>query len=187
MSTIIGDNYSLVSLGTLTFMTPLFFTTLSTSKRKRQAFLPVLKIPMTYGKQKHKATLFGGSGRGVRSRGHDCFVFQVYPTIRRCLQISSCQLLGSYLCFGYICYCQTPCCAVYSQWSNGLFIAPNVIVKWDEDGHCVCSRLSVRLEENNMRYDHKNSLSLSIRRFWGKGERWKRKRERASPPPPSPI
>ena len=37
--------------------------------------------------------------------------------------------------------------------------------------------------------------SLSIRRFWGKGERWKRKRERAegeelpfsSPPPPSPI
>ena len=39
MSAIIGDNYSLVSLGTLTFMTPLFFTTLSTSKRKRQAFL----------------------------------------------------------------------------------------------------------------------------------------------------
>ena len=30
-------------------------------------------------------------------------------------------------------------------------------------------------------------LSLSIRRFWGKGERWKRKKERASPPPPSPI
>ena len=38
-------------------------------------------------------------------------------------------------------------------------------------------------------------LSLSIRRFWGKGERWKRKRERgegeklpfSSPPPPSPI
>ena len=29
--------------------------------------------------------------------------------------------------------------------------------------------------------------SLSIRRFWGKGERWKRKRERASPPPPSPL
>ena len=37
--------------------------------------------------------------------------------------------------------------------------------------------------------------SLSIRRFWGKGERWKRKKERAegeklpfsSPPPPSPI
>ena len=86
MSTIIGDNYSLVSLGTLTFMTPLFFTTLSTSKRKRQAFLPVLKIPMTYRKQKNKATLFGGSGRGVRGRGHDCFVFQVYPTIRRCLK-----------------------------------------------------------------------------------------------------
>ena len=36
--------------------------------------------------------------------------------------------------------------------------------------------------------------SLSIRRFWGKGEKWKRKRERgegekpfSSPPPPSPI
>ena len=37
--------------------------------------------------------------------------------------------------------------------------------------------------------------SLSIRRFWGKGERWRRKRERgegekllfSSPPPPSPI
>ena len=83
MSTIIDDNYSLASLGTLTFMTPLFFTTLSTSKRKEQAFLPVLKIPMTYRKQKNKATLFGGSGRGVRGRGHDCFVFQVYPTIRR--------------------------------------------------------------------------------------------------------
>lgn len=68
MSTIIGDNYSSASLGTLTFMTPLFFTTLSTSKRKRQAFLPVLKIPMTYRKQKHKATLFGGSGRGARGR-----------------------------------------------------------------------------------------------------------------------
>ena len=41
------------------------------------------------------------------------------------------------------------------------------------------------------------AVSLSIRRFWGKGERWKRNRERAegpegekpfsSPPPPSPI
>ena len=32
--------------------------------------------------------------------------------------------------------------------------------------------------------------SLSIKRFWGKGERWKRKKERAEgekPPPPSPI
>ena len=46
------------------------------------------------------------------------------------------------------------------------------------------------LQRNNM-----NLHSLSIRRFWGKGERWKRKRERAegeklpfsSPPPPSPI
>ena len=66
MSTVIGDNYSLASLGTLTFMTPLFFTTLSTSKRKKQTFLPELKIPMTYSKQKNKATLFGGSGRGVR-------------------------------------------------------------------------------------------------------------------------
>ena len=41
------------------------------------------------------------------------------------------------------------------------------------------------------------AVSLSIRRFWGEGERWKRNRERAegpegekpfsSPPPPSPI
>ena len=68
MCTIIGDNYSSASLGTLTFMRPLFFTTLSTSKRKRQAFLPILKIPMTYRKQKHKATLFGGRGRGARGR-----------------------------------------------------------------------------------------------------------------------
>ena len=43
--------------------------------------------------------------------------------------------------------------------------------------------------------NHSKISSLSIRRFWGKGERWKRKRERAegeklpfsSPPPPSPI
>ena len=63
--TIISDNYSSTSLRTLTFMILLFFTTLSTSKRKKQAFLPLLKITMTYGKQTNKATLFGGSGRGV--------------------------------------------------------------------------------------------------------------------------
>ena len=46
------------------------------------------------------------------------------------------------------------------------------------------------------RYDRYDRYSLSIRRFWGKGERWKRKRERAegekrlpfsSLRPPSPI
>ena len=42
--------------------------------------------------------------------------------------------------------------------------------------------------------DTSAKYSLSIRRFWGKGERWKRKSERGegekpftSPPPPSPI
>ena len=44
---------------------------------------------------------------------------------------------------------------------------------------------------NNKSYcgDLEHAGSLSIRRFWGKGERWKRKKERAfsSPPSPSPI
>ena len=42
-----------------------------------------------------------------------------------------------------------------------------------------------------LRFGGRPKTSLSIRRFWGKGERWKRKRERgegfSSPPPPSPI
>ena len=50
----------------------------------------------------------------------------------------------------------------------------------------------------NVRTADMNQNSLSIRRFWGKGERWKRKRKRAegerevsglpfsSPPPPPP-
>lgn len=93
--TIISDNYSSTSLGTLTFMILLFFTTLSTSKRKKQAFLPLLKITMTYGKQANKATLFGCSGRGARGS------IPHYMTVS---QIFWCQLLESYLCFEYIYY-----------------------------------------------------------------------------------
>ena len=65
MSTIIGDNYSSASLGTLTFMTPHIFTTLSTSKTERQAFLHVLKILMTYRKQKNWGQWEVGLGVGV--------------------------------------------------------------------------------------------------------------------------
>ena len=63
--TIISENYSSTSLGTLTFMILLFFTTLSTSKRKKQAFLPLLKIPMTYRKQKTKRLYLGAVGGGL--------------------------------------------------------------------------------------------------------------------------
>ena len=98
MSTIIGDNYISASLGTLTFMTPLFFTTLSTSKTKRQAFLPVLKIPMTYRKQNLEAV---GGGLGV---GSWLFCFPSIAHYMTVSQIFSCQLLESYLCFEYIYY-----------------------------------------------------------------------------------
>ena len=70
---------------------------------------------------------------------------------------------------------------------------------------CICIRYSLqkfvkeelvcREKESHKSHVNHISCSLSIRRFWGKGEKWKRKRKRgegkklpfSSPPPPSPI
>ena len=64
------------------------------------------------------------------------------------------------------------------------------LAAWDNN----CSRFRGRIKcficwliTNKSQPKLHSKDSLSIRRFWGKGEGWKRKKERADPPPPSPI
>ena len=83
------------------------------------------------------------------------------------------------------------------QWFIKLFYA-TFAKMWQQSLGVICSltggtelafeikKKSVFLFQKKKSSLHTQS-SLSIRRFWGKGERWKRKRERASPPPPSKI